>query len=499
MDSIDAPYLSTRVVFRMAAGELAQLPDPETLARVRRGYEALQARLAEPEATFYGVNTGFGDLHNVRISPDDLQALQRNLILSHACGLGDEVPPEVVRIIQLLKIRNLTLGYSGVQVATVERMVTLYNAGVRPVIYQLGSLGASGDLAPLAHLALMLIGEGEVDYRGRRQSAAEVHRALGLEPLRLEAKEGLALLNGTQFSTGYGLWAVEESRDLLHWAEATAALSWDAFLCQRAPLDPALHALRRQEGQIRSAAIVREWLAGSPLQDEPRRDVQDPYAFRCIPQVHGASRDAWQYVQQILEREINAVTDNPTVFPEDGRILSGGNFHAQPVALALDFLAIAMAEIASISERRIFQLLSGRRGLPPFLIREPGLHSGLMIAQYTAASIVSQNKQYCTPASVDSIVSSNGQEDHVSMAANAATKLYRVVENTRRVLAIEWLCANQALDFRAPVRTSPALQALADRYRQTVPVLHEDRILRLDFEKTLTFFQEAGPQAGILE
>lgn len=487
---IDAEHLHTRELFEFAATRPPLQLRAETLPRVRRGFEALQARLADGEAVFYGINTGFGDLHNVRVSSSDLQALQRNLILSHACGAGEEVPKEIVDLIHLLKIRNLSLGYSGVHPETVARLVTFYNAGLRPVIYQLGSLGASGDLAPLAHLSLPLIGEGEVDFQGRRQSAAEAHRALGLEPLRLQAKEGLALLNGTQFSTAYGLWAVEQGRDLLDWAEAIAALSWDAFLCQPAPLDPALHALRRQEGQIRCAANLRRWLEGSPMQALPRRDVQDPYAFRCIPQVHGASRDTWQYAQQVIEREINAVTDNPTVFPEDGRILSGGNFHAQPVALALDFLAIALAEIGSISERRIFQLISGKRGLPPFLVREPGLHSGLMIAQYTAASIVSQSKQLCTPASVDSIVSSNGQEDHVSMAANAATKLYRVVQNTWQVLAIEWICAAQALDFRTPVRTASGLQALHDRFRESVPVLAEDRILSLDFRKTLRFFED---------
>lgn len=462
---------------------------PETLERVRHSQAVLHRRLAEPGAVFYGINTGFGDLHNVTISAADLQALQRNLILSHACGAGEEVPEPVNALMQLLKIRNLTLGYSGVQPETVGHMAALYNAGVRPVIYQQGSLGASGDLAPLAHLALVLIGEGEADWQGQRLPAGVIHQRLGLRPITLEAKEGLALLNGTQFSTAYGLWAVEEGRRLLDWAQATAALSWDAWLCRPTALDAGLHALRRQEGQIRTAAVLRDWLAGSPLQEIPRQDVQDPYAFRCTPQVHGASMDAWHYVQGIIEREINAVTDNPTVFPEDGRILSGGNFHAQPVALALDFLAIALAEIASISERRIFQLISGKRGLPPFLVHNPGLHSGLMIAQYTAASIVSQNKQLCTPASVDSIVSSNGQEDHVSMAANAGTKLYRVLENTRTVLAIEWMCAAQALDFRRPTATSPALQALVEAYREQVPSLREDRILSTDFRQTAAFFR----------
>jgi len=490
MSAIDADHLSSEALFQLARERRPVALSEATLRTVADSKAALDRLIGVPDAVFYGINTGFGDLHDVRIAPGDLRDLQRNLILSHACGAGEEVPHEVNDLIQLLKIRNLGLGYSGVQPATVLRMAELYNAGVRPVIYQQGSLGASGDLAPLAHLALVLIGEGEADFRGRRMDAAAIHRELGLQPITLDAKEGLALLNGTQFSTAYGVYAVEQGRRLLAWADAVAALSWDAFLCQSAPLDPGLHRLRRQEGQMACAAAIRLWLEGSPLQREPRQGVQDPYAFRCTPQVHGASRDAWGYALQAIEREIDAVTDNPTIFPEEGRILSGGNFHAQPVALALDFLAIALAEIAAISERRCFQLLSGKRGLPPFLVHSPGLHSGLMIAQYTAASIASQNKQLCTPASVDSIVSSNGQEDHVSMAANAATKLYRVVQNTRTVLAIEWLCATQALGFRAPVSSSPALQPLVDRYRERVPFLERDRILSNDFRETAAFLQE---------
>lgn len=481
--------LTTRQVFTLVEENIPlELPEV-TRSLIENGRDVLERMIEHPDSIYYGINTGFGDLHHVRISHQDLEKLQRNLILSHACGAGEEVPPMINRIIQFLKIRNLIFGYSGVRVETVERMVALYNVGAMPVIYQQGSLGASGDLAPLAHLALALIGEGEVDFRGRRIRAATLNAEMGILPLQLGAKEGLALLNGTQFSTAYGVWAVEHARKLLACADITAALSWDVFLCQDAPLNAGLHTLRNQHGQSLSASHLRYFLRDSGLATLPRQGVQDPYAFRCIPQVHGASIDAWRYVEGIINREINAVTDNPTIFPDEELIVSGGNFHAQPIALALDFLAIATAELANISERRIFQLVSGKRGLPPFLVQSPGLNSGMMIAQYTAASIVSQNKQLCTPASVDSIVSSNGQEDHVSMAANAATKLYRVIDNTLTVLSIEWMCVCQALDFRRPGRSAPVLEQLHQEYRQQVPSLTEDRILSSDFRTTRTFLQ----------
>lgn len=497
MTAIDADHLSTTDLIELARRSNPIRLHTETLRRTIECRQVLERMISEPDALYYGINTGFGDLCHVSISRDDIEQLQRNLILSHACGTGEEVPPQINDLIQLLKIRNLTLGYSGVRPDTLQLMVDLFNAGARPVIHTQGSLGASGDLAPLAHLALVLLGEGKADLQGRRLSASELLKSLDLHPLNLGAKEGLALLNGTQFSTAYGVWAVEQGRALLQWADVTAALSMDAFLCQPAPLDDRLHQLRRQPGQIAVAANIRQWLADSPLGHIRRPAVQDPYAFRCVPQVHGASRDAWGYTRQVIDQEINAVTDNPTIFPEQEDILSGGNFHAQPIALVLDFLAIAMAELASISERRIFQLVSGKRDLPPFLVNKPGLHSGLMIAQYTAASIVSQSKQLCTPASVDSIVSSNGQEDHVSMAANAATKLYRVVENTRTVLAIEWMTAAQAMDFRRPQSSSPALEALVNAFRTRVPFLAEDRIISDDIHQTIDFLK--AHDARVLE
>lgn len=490
MENIDALQIDVLGLYQLAGQHTPIQPDAETDLRVANCHRVLEDLISDPEAVYYGVNTGFGDLHNVKIPADKLSELQSNLIKSHACGMGEEVPAPIVDLMLLLKIRNLAMGYSGVQTATVHHLIRLYNAGARPVIYQQGSLGASGDLAPLAHLSLPLIGEGMVDYQGQRWTGEALLSALGLSPLKLGAKEGLALLNGTQFSTAYGVWAIGQGQELLRWADLTAALSWDTYLCREAPLDERLHALRKQQGQIAVAESIREILAGSALKDLPRQGVQDPYAFRCTPQVHGASLDAWHYARQIIEREINAVTDNPTIIPDAGEILSGGNFHAQPVALALDFLAIAIAEIGSISERRTFQLLSGKRGLPAFLIHEPGLHSGLMITQYTAASIVSQNKQLCTPASVDSIVSSNGQEDHVSMAANAATKLYKVIENVRTILAIEWLCAAQALDLRHPARTSQTLEAYWDLYRAKVSFIDRDRIFSEDIRATVAFMRE---------
>lgn len=459
----------------------------------------LDDKLRQSDALFYGINTGFGALCNIRISHEETEQLQENLVMSHACGAGEEAPEDVVRLMLLLKIQSLSYGFSAVRVEVVERLIALYNAGALPVVYQLGSLGASGDLAPLAHLSLPLLGLGELNHQGRRRPAAEVLSDLGLSPLRLQAKEGLALLNGTQFSTAYGLWSLLMAKRLLGLASLCAALSCDAFLCHTEPFDARLHHIRPHQGQQQVAAQLRALLAGSELQAQPKTQVQDPYAFRCIPQVHGASWDALRYVEGVIGTEINSVTDNPNVFADTDGILSGGNFHAQPIALALDFLAIALAEIGSISERRTYQLISGQRGLPNFLTPQPGLHSGLMIPQYTAAAIASQNKQLCTPASVDSIVSSNGQEDHVSMAANAATKLYRIVGNVADLLAIEWMTAAQALEFRRPSRTSRPLEAPLAAYRQQVPRLDADRVLSPEMRITKEFLLSLNVSAIIPE
>ena len=408
--------------------------------------------------TYYGINTGFGSLCNVRIKDHELSLLQENLVCSHACGMGDEVPTEIVKLMLLLKIHGLSLGYSGVRTEIVQRLADMYNKNIIPVVYELGSLGASGDLAPLAHLSLPLLGKGEVYYENKKMPAAEALQKAGLQPMELAAKEGLALLNGTQFMSSYLSWSMMQIKRLLVWADVIGAMSADAYMAKDEPFKHPIHRVRPHKGQIDTAARILILLAGSEIQQLPKEQVQDPYSFRCMPQVHGATKDVADTVNAVVEREINSVTDNPIVFHDEDAIMSGGNFHGQPLALHADFMAIAIAEIANISERRTYLLVSGQRGLPPFLAPDAGSNSGFMIAQYTAASIVSQNKQYCTPASVDSIVSSNGQEDHVSMGANAVTKLRKVVQNVQRVLAIELLTAAQALDQRRPHKSSVSIE-----------------------------------------
>lgn len=486
---IGEEYFALEKLWAVLQEDLRLVLSEKAIGLIREGRAFLDKKLKQDNEALYGINTGFGALCDVRISPEQTQLLQEHLLLSHACGAGGEVPLEVVKLMMVLKVQSLAYGYSGVREQLVQRLVLMYNEGIFPVIYQLGSLGASGDLAPLAHLSLPLIGEGEVWHGGRKKPAAEVLRDLGLEPLRLASKEGLALLNGTQFSLAYAVWCLMEAERLSRLADCCAALSIDAFDCSLTPFHPSLHAIRPHEGQIRSAGAIRGWLEGSSLMKKEKIHVQDPYAFRCVPQVHGASWGAFQHVRQVVLTEVNAVTDNPNIFPREGLILSGGNFHAQPLALALDYLAIALSELGSISERRTYQLISGKRGLPDFLTSDPGLNSGLMIPQYTAASIASQNKQLCTPASVDSIVSSNLQEDHVSMAANAGTKAFQVVRNVECILAIEWMTAAQALEFRLPLTTSPPLRELVEAYRKYVPRLEEDRLLRTDIQATVTFLR----------
>ena len=449
----------------------------------------LDHKTENSDELFYGINTGFGSLCNIKISDEQTEQLQKNLVMSHACGTGDLVPQEVVKIMLLLKIQGLSYGYSAAQLVTINRLIDFFNNDILPVIYQQGSLGASGDLAPLAHLSLPLIGLGEVFYKGERVAASKVLEQMNWEPIRLKSKEGLALLNGTQFSNAYSVWSIIKAKRLWKLANLTASVSLDAFNCRLSPFDERLHKIRPHKGQITTAKTILQNLAGSEITQLEKKHVQDPYAFRCIPQVHGASYDAFAYIEQVVTTEINSVTDNPTVFPDTDAILSGGNFHAQPLALVLDHLAIALAELGSISERRTYQLISGIRDLPAFLAADPGLNSGLMIPQYTAASIVSQNKQFCTPASVDSIVSSNGQEDHVSMAANAATKAYKVVENIERLLAIEFMTAMQALDFRKPTKSSPMIEKHRTAYRKVVPFLEQDRVLSTDIHQTITFLR----------
>lgn len=490
MHHIGPDHFSLETIDHILRENLPLALSDEAKRRIQHCRTYLEHKLRDSDELFYGINTGFGSLCNIRISDEDIEQLQHNLVVSHAAGTGDTAPAEVVRLMLLLKIQSLSQGYSGVRTEVVERLIDFYNAGVYPVVYELGSLGASGDLAPLAHLSLPLAGLGEVWYEGRRQRADVVLQLRGWQPLSFQAKEALALLNGTQFSAAYAVWCLLESGRLAAQADLNAAIGYDAFNCRLSPLDEHIHRIRPHAGQLAAAAALRGWLKDSAISAAPKTDVQDPYAFRCVPQVHGASRDALAHVAAMTLTEINSVTDNPNVFPDDDLILSGGNFHAQPLALPLDYLALALAELGSIAERRIYQLIGGQRGLPPFLTENPGLHSGMMIAQYTAAAIVSQNKTLCMPASADSIVSCNGQEDHVSMAANAATKARRVALNLERLLAIEFMVAVQALEFRRPLRSSPRIEQIVEAYREVVPRLAEDRILSVDMERTVEFLRE---------
>ena len=459
----------------------------------------LDKKMESNDAPIYGINTGFGSLCNVKISNDNLSKLQENLVKSHACGTGDEVPKEIVKILLLLKIQSLSYGYSGVQLLTVERLIDFYNSDILPVIYTQGSLGASGDLAPLAHLSLPLLGEGEVWYAGEKRQANELLSEKGWEPIVLQSKEGLALLNGTQFMSAYGVYILIKTVKFSWLADLIGTISLEGFDGRIEPFNELIHYIRPHKGQIVTAKRVVDFLEGSQIIAQKKEHVQDPYSFRCIPQVHGASKDAIDYAKRVFKTEINSVTDNPNIFRESDQIISGGNFHGQPLAIALDFLAIALAELGSISERRTYQLISGTRGLPAFLVDNPGLNSGFMIPQYTAASIASQNKQLATPASVDSIVSSNGQEDHVSMGANAATKCLRVMENLERILAIELMNASQAVEFRRPLQSSEFIELFLKSFRAEVPLVKEDRILHYDIENSIAFLNSFILDESVLE
>lgn len=465
----------------------------EVKTKIVRCREYLDQKLQNSNQIIYGVNTGFGSLYNKHIPLDQLEKLQENLVKSHACGTGAELPQEIVRLMLFLKVQSLSYGYSGVQFSTVQRLANMFNEEVLPVVYEMGSLGASGDLAPLAHLSLPLIGLGEVLYQENKFSGEAINQKLQWSSLKLKAKEGLALLNGTQLMSAYGVWCTLHAHRLLKLANIIGALSLDAFDGRVEPFLPEVHMLRPQKGQIKVAREILGILKGSELIKQTKKHVQDPYSFRCIPQVHGTSADAIHYVTSIFLIEVNSVTDNPNIFPEEDTIISAGNFHGQPLAVALDFLAIALAELGSISERRTYQLIAGVRDLPNYLVANPGINSGLMIPQYTAASLVSQNKQLSTPASVDSIVSSNGQEDHVSMGANAATKAYRIVNNVYSILAIELITAAQAITFRRPLKTSPYLEEVMDTFRTIVPFIENDRMLYEDIQKAEQFLKNWEP------
>ncbi|MBR1992670.1 MAG: histidine ammonia-lyase [Bacteroidales bacterium] len=464
----------------------------ESIEAVQKCRDYLDKKMATSKTPVYGVTTGFGSLCNTSISKEDLSTLQSNLVKSHACGIGDEVPQEIVRLMLLMKIQSLSYGNSGVQVVTLQRLVDFFNKGVYPVVYQQGSLGASGDLAPLAHLCLPLLNEGEVYYRGKKYPAAEINAKFGWEPITLQSKEGLALLNGTQFMSAYAVWLLIKSKKLSWLADIIGAVSLEAFDGRIEPFNLSVHFARPHVGQILTATHINNLLMGSEIISRPKKHVQDPYSFRCMPQVHGATKDALTHITNVVETEINSVTDNPTVFPDEDLIISAGNFHGQPLALVLDFLSLAMSELGNISERRIYQLISGKRELPSFLVKNPGLNSGFMIPQCTAASIVNQNKTFTMPSSSDSIESSQGQEDHVSMGANAATKAYLVVQNVEKILAIELLNAAQALEFRRPLKSSEFIEEFIAQYRRFVPFVENDTIMYKLMHDSREFIQNVN-------
>ena len=486
---ISAEHLSIeRVGEIIEKGYKLELGD-DARQRIQRCREYLDKKIAENKAPIYGVTTGFGSLCNVSVSAEELEQLQVNLMMSHACGVGDRVPNEIVKIMLLLKIQSLSYGFSGCKLDTVERLIDFFNNDIYPIVYMQGSLGASGDLVPLAHLSLPLVGLGEVEFEGEVMTGAAVLEKKGWKPIHLASKEGLALLNGTQNMSSFAVWGLLQAMKLSDWADKIAVMSLDAYEGRPEPFTPAVHAVRPHKGQIDTAARIKQLLEGSELIKQPKTYVQDPYSFRCVPQVHGAAKDTINYVKSVIDTEINSATDNPTVCPDEDLVISAGNFHGEPIALPIDFLAIALNELANISERRIYKLVSGTRGLPSFLVANPGLNSGFMITQYTAASIVSLNKSLCTPASVDSIPSCQGQEDHVSMGANAAIKLYKVALNTERVLALELFNAAQALDFRRPLKSSPAIEAIHAAYRKAVPFISEDEVMYPHIETSVQFLR----------
>ena len=486
---IDSEHLSISRVKEIVDAKLEHKLSTNASARIAKCRQYLDDKMATGKNVFYGINTGFGSLCDTVISNEDLEKLQRNLVISHACGIGDEVPLEIVKLMIFLKVKGLSYGHSGVQLQTVQRLLDFYNNDIVPIVYQQGSLGASGDLAPLAHMSLPLLGEGNVYVKGELMSSAEMLQKMGWEPLALKSKEGLALLNGTQFMSAYGVWSLIKASQLSNAADIVGAVSVEGFDARLNPFFHNVNAVRNQKGQIETAKHMREILHGSQIIELEKAHVQDPYSFRCIPQVHGASKDAIAYSIEIFEREINAVTDNPTIFPDTDEIISAGNFHGQPLAITLDLMGIALAELGNISERRTYQLIGGNRGLPAFLVANPGINSGFMIPQYAAASVVSQNKQLAAPASVDSIESSNGQEDHVSMGANAATKCFKIVENLEKILGIELFNATQALHFRRPLKSSDLIETIVASYRKIVPFVENDKFMQPEIEKSIKFIK----------
>ena len=487
---INSEHFTIERVKEIIAQNMQLALSEDAVKRIEKCRAYLDNKMETQKEPIYGVTTGFGSLCNISVSKQELSQLQKNLVMSHACGVGDEVPQDAVKLMLLMKIQSLSYGHSGVQLQTVQRLIDFFNNDVYPVVYQQGSLGASGDLAPLAHMCLPILGLGEVYYEGKRYQTEEINKKFGWQPIELQSKEGLALLNGTQFMSAFGTWCLMKANRLVKLADMIMAVSLDAFDGRIEPFCDEVHIVRPHKGQLETARNIRKYTEGSEIIKRHKEHVQDPYSFRCVPQVHGASKDSVNYIASVIETEINSATDNPTVFPDQDMVVSAGNFHGQPLALVLDFLSIAVAELGNISERRTYQLIAGKRGLPHFLVANPGLNSGFMIPQYTAASIVSQTKQLCSPASVDSIESSQGQEDHVSMGANAATKCYKVMQNVERVLAIELFNAAQALEFRRPLKSSPFIENFVSEYRKVVNFVSDDEIMYTHIHNSVKFIQD---------
>ena len=461
----------------------------EAIEKIQHCRDFLDTKTDENTVPIYGVTTGFGSLCNRHIAPTDLVTLQENLIKSHSCSVGTPVDKTVVKLMLLLKAHALSMGFSGVQVETVKRILDFYNNDVLPVVYDRGSLGASGDLAPLANLFLPLIGEGYVMVDGKKTKGRDALDRFGWKPIKLKSKEGLALLNGTQFMSANGIKALIDGWHLVNCFDMFGAMSLEAFDGRIEPFWECIQRVRPHQGQIETGEVFRTILAGSEIIAQEKEHVQDPYSFRCIPQVHGAVKDAMRHVTEVLHIEINSVTDNPTVFPDEDLVVSGGNFHGEPLALVFDYMGVALHELGNISERRVAQLIFGNRGLPEFLVAKPGLNSGFMIPQYAAASMVSQNKMYAWPASCDSIVSSNGQEDLVSMGANAATKLHKIISNLQYIAGIELMNAAQGIDFRRPLKSSPIIEKIMEDYRKVVPFVEEDVVMEDYIAKTMDFLE----------
>lgn len=489
---ISAEHLTIEKIEEIIKGGYKIELSDDARQRITHCREYLDRKVAESEVPIYGVTTGFGSLCKISISEDQLSQLQINLMMSHACGIGERVRNEIVKIMILLKVQSLSYGFSGSKLDTVERLIDFFNNDIYPIVYQQGSVGASGDLVPLAHMCLPLCGLGEVEYQGKIMTGEEMNKRMGWEPIRLGSKEGLALLNGTQNMSAHAVWSVFNAKRLIEWGDKIAAMSFEAYDGRIEPFTLAVHTVRPHKGQIDTANKMRELLEGSEMIKQHKENVQDPYSFRCIPQVHGTVKDTYDYVRSVIDTEINSATDNPTVCPDEDLIISAGNFHGEPIALPMDFLAIALNELGSISERRTYKLVSGTRGLPSFLVAKPGVNSGFMIPQYTAAAIASQSKTLCMPSSADTIPTSQGQEDHVSMGANAATKLVRIVENTERILAIELFNAAQAMEFRRPLKSSPIIEKIHADFRKVVPFIDNDEVMYPHIANAVKFLQESS-------